>query len=107
MATAVVHKLLHHDHSNRESSPQPNQMPSPVQNDQDPAAVDPARDKEKRMLAQWEEVKRPLSPAQIPIDANQKMVGHSSQVLRQEDFELVKTLGTGMDTCDGQLYRWC
>lgn len=56
--------------------------------------MDPARDEEKRMLAQWEEVKRPLSPAQI-TDANQKMVGHSSRVLRQEDFELVKTLGTG------------
>jgi len=103
MATAVVHKLLHHDHSNRESSPQPNQLLSPAQNDQDPAAMDPARDEEKRMLAQWEEVKRPLSPAQI-TDANQKMVGHSSRVLRQEDFELVKTLGTGMDTCGGRLY---
>jgi len=56
--------------------------------------MDPARD-EKRMLAQWEEVKRPLSPAQITIDANQKMVGLSSRVLRQEDFELIKTLGTG------------
>ena len=104
MATAVVHKLLHHDHSNRESSPQPNQSPLPAQNDQDPAAMDPARN-EKRMLAQWEEVKRPLSPVQITIDANQKTVGHSSRVLRQEDFELIKTLGTGMDTCDGRLYE--
>lgn len=56
--------------------------------------MDRDRDEEKHMLAQWE-VKRPLSPAQIAVDTNQKMVGHSSRVLRQEDFELIKTLGTG------------
>ena len=104
MATAVVHKLLHHDHSNRESSLQPNQSPSPAQNDRDPAAMDLARDEEERMLAQWEEVNRPLSPAQITIDANQKMVGHSSQVLRQDHIELIKTMGTGKDTCNGRPY---
>ena len=54
-----------------------------------------ARDEEKRSLAQWEEREGPLNPGEITKDPQHKMVGHSSQVLRQEDFELVKTLGTG------------
>jgi hypothetical protein len=54
------------------------------------------RSDEKRKLAQWEE-KRPLSPSpnQSSVEANNKIVGQSSRVLRQQDFELIKTLGTG------------
>lgn len=54
-----------------------------------------AYEEEKIKLAQWEDLKRPLSPGQIAVDANKKLVENSSCVLRQQDFELIKTLGTG------------
>jgi len=56
-----------------------------------------ARDREKRKLMEWESQKKPLDYAQIMVDPNKKIVGHSSKVLRYDDFELIKTLGTG--TC--------
>lgn len=59
--------------------------------------MDRAREEEKRNLAQWEEHKQPLSYNEIHKDPDQKMVGHSSRTLRQEDFELIKTLGTGAE----------
>lgn len=54
-----------------------------------------ARDREKRKLMEWESQKKPLDYAQIMVDPNKKLVGHSSKVLRVDDFELIKTLGTG------------
>lgn len=54
-----------------------------------------ARENEKNRLAAWEANKRPLEYDQILVDPSQKPVGHSSKVLRREDFELIKTLGTG------------
>jgi protein kinase A len=85
----VGDKLFHHgSHGSRD-----NQQPST--HDRQDSGVDRAREEEKRALMQWEEQKRPLSPGQVHADPERKMVGHSSNVLRQEDFELVKTLGTG------------
>lgn len=57
--------------------------------------MDRPREEEKQTLAQWEAEKHVLSPDEIAIDPNDKVVGHSSKVLREEDFELIKTLGTG------------
>lgn len=54
-----------------------------------------AREEEKQKLAEWEAEKRPLEPEEIVVDPQQKPVGHSSKLLRKEDFELIKTLGTG------------
>lgn len=54
-----------------------------------------ARDDEKSKLAAWEADKRPLEYDQILVDPRDKVVGHSSKVLRRDDFELLKTLGTG------------
>ncbi|OQN95938.1 hypothetical protein B0A48_17776 [Cryoendolithus antarcticus] len=54
-----------------------------------------AREDEKTKLAAWEDSKRPLEPSEITVDPQSKPVGHSSKVLRREDFDLVKTLGTG------------
>lgn len=54
-----------------------------------------AREDEKQKLAEWEAEKRPLEFAEIHVDPQKKPVGHSSKVLRKDDFELVKTLGTG------------
>ena len=98
---AAVHKLFHpHSHdrdSNRDDSKNSDQSPASPHNRQD-SGLDKAREDEKRQLAQWEENKHPLSPGQIDSDPNSKVVGHSSSVLRQEDFELIKTLGTGSGT---------
>jgi hypothetical protein len=94
---AAVHKLLHphsHGRSSSNSKSEPEQHSTSPHERQD-SAMDRAREDEKRSLAQWEEHKRPLSPDKVASDPERKMVGHSSQVLRQEDFELVKTLGTG------------
>ena len=54
-----------------------------------------AREEEKAKLVQWEAEKHPLEPDEIVVDPQKKPVGHSSKYLRKEDFELVKTLGTG------------
>ncbi|KAI4722308.1 Pkinase-domain-containing protein [Aureobasidium sp. EXF-10727] len=54
-----------------------------------------AREEEKGRLLAWEAQKQPLEYDQILVEPNSKPVGHSSKVLRREDFDLVKTLGTG------------
>ena len=54
-----------------------------------------AREEEKQKLADWEGSKRTLEPNEVAASPNKKPVGHSSKYLRKEDFELVKTLGTG------------
>lgn len=54
-----------------------------------------AHEEEMDFISQWEEEKRPLSPSQITMGPAQKKIGHSSHHLRLDDFELIKTLGTG------------
>ncbi|WPH05045.1 Hypothetical protein R9X50_00794400 [Acrodontium crateriforme] len=54
-----------------------------------------AREEEKQRLADWEADKRTLEPSDIINDPQKKPVGHSSKVLRKDDFDLIKTLGTG------------
>lgn len=82
--------LLHH-HRSREQDASNDQSTHERQD----SAMDRARDDEKHTIAQWVEQKRPLEPGMVDEDPERKMVGHSSNVLRQEDFELIKTLGTG------------
>ncbi|KAK7192209.1 hypothetical protein DPSP01_010212 [Paraphaeosphaeria sporulosa] len=84
---AAVHKLLH-PHRSRDQARE-------EEHERQHSATERARDEEKHTLAQWGEKKAPLEPGQIDKDPDQKMVGHSSSVLRKEDFELIKTLGTG------------
>jgi protein kinase A len=54
-----------------------------------------AREEEKHFISSWEGNKHPLSPSQVASDPEKKKIGHSSRHLRLEDFELIKTLGTG------------
>ena len=61
----------------------------------DKANYNPQREEEKQKLAAWEENKQPLEPHEVAKDPSQKPVGHSSKLLRKEDFDLIKTLGTG------------
>lgn len=55
-----------------------------------------AREQEKQKLTEWEAEKKPLEYEEILVAPSEKPVGHSSKVLRYNDFELIKTLGTGM-----------
>jgi hypothetical protein len=54
-----------------------------------------SREEEKQLLSRWQELKRPLSPSQVAEEPDRKMLGHSAKYLHVEDFELLKTLGTG------------
>ncbi|KAH9881141.1 hypothetical protein J1614_001636 [Plenodomus biglobosus] len=85
-----IHSLLHHHRDKKE----PQQHSGPL-HDRTDSAMERPREEEKQTLAQWEARKRTLSPDEIDVDPDQKVVGHSSKVLREEDFELIKTLGTG------------
>jgi protein kinase A len=53
----------------------------------------PQREHEKQFIAQWEDQSRPLEPNEITTDG--KKLGESSSYLRPDDFQLIKTLGTG------------
>jgi protein kinase A len=96
MAT-TMHSLLHprQHHRDKKDGAQTQQHSGPL-HDRNDSAMDRPREEEKHTLAQWEEQKHTLSPDEIDKDPEKKVVGHSSKVLRQEDFELIKTLGTGM-----------
>lgn len=87
---AAVHKLLHPHRSREEAREQERERKN--------SEMDRLRDEEKHTLAQWGENNAPLEPGQIEQNPDRKMVGHSSHVLRKEDFELIKTLGTGAYT---------
>lgn len=82
----------HHEDQNNDASP-PQQNYSETKNE-NPSTVK-RRESEKHAIAHWEDQKRPLSPSQITIDPSKKPVGHSNKHLRCQDFELLKTLGTG------------
>lgn len=85
MAPAVVSKMLHRMSTSHGNS-----------NGEKDTNVDrEAREDEKAKLAEWEARKEPMEVSEITIDPQKKIIGHSSKVLRKEDFELVKTLGTG------------
>ncbi|KAF1931708.1 Pkinase-domain-containing protein [Didymella exigua CBS 183.55] len=93
MAT-TVNRLLHPIEHHREKK-EGARKPSVPLHDRNDSAMDKPREAEKRSLVQWEAQRHTLSPDDIHKDPQQKPVGHSSKVLRQEDFELIKTLGTG------------
>ncbi|KAH9874282.1 hypothetical protein IAQ61_004913 [Plenodomus lingam] len=86
-----IHSLLHHHH-HRDKKEAEHSGPL---HDRTDSAMERPREEEKQTLAQWEARKRTMSPDEIDVDPSQKAVGHSSKVLREEDFELIKTLGTG------------
>jgi hypothetical protein len=91
----MLHPMQHHRDKKEASS---TSQSGPL-HDRTDSAMDRPREEEKQQLAQWEAQKHTLSPDEIDIDPEKKPVGHSSKVLRQEDFELIKTLGTGAHAC--------
>ncbi|KAL8716397.1 MAG: hypothetical protein Q9220_000304 [cf. Caloplaca sp. 1 TL-2023] len=84
MATATLkhgaHKLLGHSKSATSD-------PSPV--DQEKCR------QEKQFITDWIANAKPLPPEQIKDSAGNKALATSSRQLRIQDFELIKTLGTG------------
>jgi hypothetical protein len=113
----MLHPMQHH-REKKEGQASHNSGPL---HDRSDSAMDKPREEEKQHLARWEAQKHTLSPDEIGIDPEKKPVGHSSKVLRQEDFELIKTLGTGthmsycreeppiLTTCQAHLRAcgWC
>ncbi|UPX09422.1 Non-specific serine/threonine protein kinase [Ascochyta rabiei] len=91
---ATVNRLLHPIEHHREKKSGARQPSIPL-HDRNDSAMDKPREAEKHTLAQWEAQRSALTPDEIDKDPEHKPVGHSSKVLRQEDFELIKTLGTG------------
>jgi len=55
-------------------------------------------EKERQFVAQFSERKEPLPPSEIAQDPQNKALGGSSSQLRLDDFELLKTIGTGTHT---------
>lgn len=92
MATALLHPIQRL--REKKEAAHGASHPGPL-HDRSDSAMERPREEEKRSLAQWEDQKRTLSPDEIDKDPDNKVVGHSSKVLREEDFELIKTLGTG------------
>ncbi|KAI4253931.1 MAG: hypothetical protein L6R42_007389, partial [Xanthoria sp. 1 TBL-2021] len=84
MATATIkhgaHKLLHRDRSATTDAP-------PVDNEK--------CQQEKQFIADFCENAKPLAPNQIADSPRNKQLATSSHQLRIQDFELIKTLGTG------------
>lgn len=50
---------------------------------------------EKEFVAHFGDVQRPLAPGEVAKSPKHKQLGKSSKVLSADDFEFVKTLGTG------------
>lgn len=55
-----------------------------------------SREEEKAFIAQFDNDPRSLSPRLIAEDPKNKKLGMSSKTLRLQDFELLKTVGTGI-----------
>ena len=57
------------------------------------------QEREKHFVAQMTALVEPLPPKEIARDSKHKQLGGSSHQLSLEDFELIKTLGTGIYSC--------
>lgn len=55
-----------------------------------------AIEQEKQFIAQFSDQQHPLPPEEVLEDPRSKQLGHSSKALGVRDFELVRTLGTGI-----------
>ena len=80
MAT-LLHKLRDH-------------MPGPTS--PDPMASPETIEQEKHFIADFAKQQHPLPPEEVQQDPRNKELGKSLRGLSLEDFELVRTLGTGV-----------
>jgi len=81
---ALLHKIQDHIPSSNSNSSSSNPMASAETIEQ-----------EKHFIAEFAEQQHPLPPEEVQQDPRNKELGRSSRGLSVEDFELVRTLGTG------------
>jgi protein kinase A len=79
--TALLHKIQDHIPGGNSSS--------------GPMASPETIEQEKDFIADFAEQQHPLPPDEVQQDPRNKELGRSSSGLSLEDFELVRTLGTG------------
>ncbi|KAF2139177.1 uncharacterized protein K452DRAFT_290277 [Aplosporella prunicola CBS 121167] len=95
-ATSAMHHLVPHSMRSSNHNGHSDDRNSSNQSQKHNSHADAKqREEEKNRLAEWEAEKDPLEPDVVAADPTKKRVGHSAKYLRCEDFELVKTLGTG------------
>lgn len=91
MAAAAIKNLAHgHGQKFLRSNSKASSQPKLIDHEQ--------QEKEKHFIAGFTELTRPLSPHQIAKDPRNKELGVTSRQLTLKDFELLKTIGTGLDT---------
>lgn len=86
-------KFHHHSSSLPRSSKSSDKATKPA----DDAEYQRHKEEDKHNIAQHasQSSNPPLSPNQVAKDPSEKNVGKSSKYLRRDDFQLVKTIGTG------------
>lgn len=94
MATSVIHKTAHPLSSSKSDSVNTNSTSPPSNHAQ---KMETAQ-QEKEFVAHYADQTRSLRTEEIQEDRRNKELGHSSKSLSVEDFELVRTLGTGMSS---------
>jgi len=57
---------------------------------------------EKQFLVRWDDERRALEPDEITEQEDRKRLGHSSSYLTPNDFQFIKTLGTGTEDFAGR-----
>ncbi|MCJ1393372.1 serine/threonine protein kinase, AGC [Xylographa bjoerkii] len=89
-AAAAVQKIIprHLPGSSKRSSKPAEDVARAPRNDEE-------QEREKHFVAEMTTLVEPLPPEEIAADPKHKQLGGSSQQLRLDDFELIKTLGTG------------
>lgn len=84
MSTSIIEKISHSRMLHRSSVDGKKDKDDPAEHQ-----------KEKDFIIDFERHPEPLSPDHIAEDPKHKKLGHSSHQLKIEDFQLIKTLGTG------------
>ena len=84
MAAAFKNALAHPIHSNKRNS---QYRPPPVNEEQ--------KEREKRFVLDFQNTNSSACPDSNTSDVKEKALGAASKQLKIQDFELVKTLGTG------------
>ena len=104
MAAAAMHSLRDLPHKLRKASQSnSNDPPMPSSQSTRHPSLTPTESRqerhehehEKKQILHWEADKHTLAPEEIVKRGEDKHVGWSSHRLRLDDFELLKTLGTG------------
>lgn len=103
MAAAAMHTLRDLPHKLRKASQSNNNDPPTPSQPRRHASITPTESRqerhehehEKKQILHWEADKHTLAPEEIAKRGEDKHVGWSSHRLRLDDFDLLKTLGTG------------